>query len=69
MENGTGVHASILLEDISRESGIDLMKAELALGTVLEFLSAQLSSPIMGRIVEAISYETDVKKLGKHRNS
>jgi hypothetical protein len=53
-----------LLEDIRNASGVDEMKAELALGAVLGFLSARLPSPVMGRIKEALSPNGDGKDLG-----
>ena len=44
-----------LIEDIQKATGIDQPKAELALAVVLEFLSRQLPSPVMGRIKEVLS--------------
>jgi hypothetical protein len=53
-----------LLDDIQKASGIDQLKAELALGAMLEFLSRQLPSPVMGRIKDVLSPRGDVKDLG-----
>lgn len=53
-----------LLEDIRNASGVDEMKAEQALGAVLEFFSARLPSPVMGQIREALSNAKTQTGLG-----
>ena len=53
-----------LLKDIRGASGIDQIEAEQALGAVLEFLSARLPSPVMGRIRDALSESGPTKELG-----
>jgi hypothetical protein len=57
-----------LIEDMRAASGIDQREAEQALGAVLCFLSARLSSPIMGRIRDALSQDTSLKQLGNAGN-
>lgn len=51
----THTNMKFLIEDIQKATGIDQPKAELALAVVLEFLSRQLPSPVMGRIKEVLS--------------
>ena len=43
-----------LLQDLQKSCEIDRSRAEIALGTVLGFMGAQLPSPIMGRIKNAL---------------
>jgi hypothetical protein len=64
MENEIASSMAMLLEDIRNASGVDQLKAELALGAMLSFLGARLPSPIMGRIKEALSRGDDFKDLG-----
>lgn len=64
MENETVTPMNTLLEDIRNASGVDEMKAEQALGAVLEFFSARLPSPVMGRIREALSQNKKQSGLG-----
>ena len=52
---------NLLLEDICKASGVDTLKAEQALGAMLEFLSARLPSPVMGRIKEVLTYGDEIK--------
>jgi type III secretory pathway component EscR len=64
MENETVTEMNMLLEDIRNASGVDQLKAELALGAVMSFLGSRLPSPIMGRIKEVLSHSTEIKELG-----
>jgi hypothetical protein len=64
MENETALAMSMLLEDIRKASGVDLLKAELALGVMLGFLGSRLPSPVMGRIKNALLNGTETKDLG-----
>jgi hypothetical protein len=60
----TQTNMKLLIDDIQKASGIDKLKAELALGAVLDFLSRQLPSPVMGRIKDVLSPRSDSKDLG-----
>jgi hypothetical protein len=64
MKNETASAMNMLLEDIQKASGVDQVKAELALGAILGFLGARLPSPVMGRIKEALLNGTEIKHLG-----
>jgi hypothetical protein len=64
MKNDTATPMKNLLEDIRTASGVDEMKAELAVGAMLGFLSARLPSPVMGRIKEALSINYDGRDVG-----
>lgn len=64
MKNETASAMNMLLEDIQKASGVDQVKAELALGAILGFLGARLPSPVMGRIKEALLNGTESKDLG-----
>ncbi len=68
MKNETATTMKMLIEDITKASGVDCLKAELALGAMLGFLGSRLPSPIMGRIREAISNGSDDKDLGNSSN-
>lgn len=68
MKNETATTMNMLIENITKASGIDSIKAELALAAMLVFLGSRLPSPIMGRIKEALSNETEAKDLGNARD-
>jgi hypothetical protein len=61
----TATAMNMLLEDIQKASGVDQVKAELAVGAILVFLGARLPSPVMGRIKEALWNGTETDDLGK----
>jgi hypothetical protein len=65
MRNETASAMNMLLEDIQKASGVDQVKAELAVGAILGFLGARLPSPVMGRIKEALLNGTETDDLGK----
>jgi hypothetical protein len=64
MRNDTITPMKNLLEDIRNASGVDEMRAELAVGAMLGFLSARLPSPVMGRIKEALSIDCYGRDIG-----
>jgi hypothetical protein len=67
MKNETATAMNMLLEDIQKASGVDQVKAELALGAMLGFFGARLPSPVMGRIREALLNGTETDDLGNAR--
>ncbi len=64
MNYGSVEQMKTLVNDIRGASGIEQIEAEQALGAVLEFLSARLPSPVMGRIRDAMFENGPTKELG-----